>query len=136
MEPIENATIESIKSGDIDAFKQLVEKYQQKIFTYCYQLLGQTQDAEDAAQEIFIRAYEKIRSIDRNIPFSAWLYKVSYNYCISLIRRKKLLSFIPFVEEISHIDLAVEDNGFMNELSRQLQASLEKYLLQTGASYI
>lgn len=78
----------SIQNGNVDNYRKIIEKYQRQIYVYCYHLLKQNADVEDAVQEIFIKAYEHIHQYEENATFSAWLYKIAYNHCLNLNKRK------------------------------------------------
>ncbi|WP_284239400.1 RNA polymerase sigma factor [Paenibacillus glycanilyticus] len=65
--------------------------YQRRIFIYCCRMLRDEQDAEDAAQDIFVRAYESIHRYKPTVGFTAWLYKIAYRHCLNLLRRSRLL---------------------------------------------
>lgn len=97
MNPIETA-VQGVKDGNIECFEIVVETFQQQLFRYCYRMLGNLQEAEDAVQEAFLKAFDKIHSYKNSSNFSSWIYKITYNHCISLIRRKKMLQFVPFLE--------------------------------------
>ncbi|USG65594.1 RNA polymerase sigma factor [Brevibacillus ruminantium] len=89
--------VEEIKvSGCLEKFGTLVEVLQQPIFTYCYHMLGHRQEAEDAVQEVLIKAYEHLEKYNRTISFTAWVYKIAYHHCLNLIKRKKLHQVILF----------------------------------------
>lgn len=77
---------------------ELIEAYYDRIYKYCFSLLRNTYDAEDAVQEVFIKAMKhgKLSSIENP---NAWLYKISYFHCLNKIKRKKLKTFIPFIEQ-------------------------------------
>jgi RNA polymerase sigma-70 factor (ECF subfamily) len=81
------------KKGDDLAFSRLVEAYQKPVYNLCYRMLGNAGDAEDAAQETFIRAYKAIQRYDTSRKFSTWLLTIASNYCIDQHRRKKLPTF-------------------------------------------
>lgn len=81
------------QNGDDDAFAVLVDSYQRPVFNLCYRMTGNARDAEDAAQETFIRAYTNLHRYDVKRKFSSWLLTIASNYCIDQIRRKKLPSF-------------------------------------------
>jgi RNA polymerase sigma-70 factor (ECF subfamily) len=76
-------------NGDAQAFTDLVEAYQKPVYNLCYRMLGNSQDAEDAAQETFLRAYKSMRRYDRSRPFSTWLLSIAAHYCIDQIRRRR-----------------------------------------------
>ena len=78
--------------------EELLKEYHQKIYVYCYNILRSTPDAEDAAQEVFIKAYESKKLMEINNS-SAWLYKIAYNHCLNKLKRKKIIEFIPFTEK-------------------------------------
>ena len=79
--------------GDDEAFSRLVEVYQRPVHNLCYRMLGNTNDAEDAAQETFIRAYKALKRYDPSRKFSTWLLTIASNYCIDQHRRRKLPTF-------------------------------------------
>lgn len=75
--------------GNQPAFAQLVERYTGAVYNLCYRMLSNQQDAEDASQEIFVRAYTRLNSFDRNRRFSTWLLSIASNYCIDRLRRRR-----------------------------------------------
>lgn len=78
--------------GDEHAFGFLVDHYQRPVFSLCYRMLGNSNDAEDAAQESFIRAYLNLKNYDINRPFATWLLSIAAHYCIDQIRKRHLLT--------------------------------------------
>ena len=82
--------IAEARSGDKEAFSNLVEKYQRPVFNVCYRMLGTPTAAEDAAQEAFIRAYQALDRYDPKRSFATWLLSIASNYCIDLLRKKKV----------------------------------------------
>lgn len=75
--------------GDKAAFARLVERYKQPVYGLCYRLLNGTDDARDAAQEAFVRAWSRIRGFDARQPFAAWVLRIARNHCIDLLRRRR-----------------------------------------------
>jgi len=82
--------IEKALQGDDNAFGFLVEQYQKPVFSLCYRMLGNSNDAEDAAQESFIRAYRYLKKFDRNRSFATWLLSIASHYCIDRMRKRHL----------------------------------------------
>lgn len=78
---------------------ELMLRYHKPIFIYCFHMLRQRQDAEDATQEIFLKAMNHVHSEREIRTESAWLYRIAHNHCINMLRRRKLLSFLPFGQE-------------------------------------
>lgn len=91
--PEEAAWLELARAGDEDAFASLVEVYQRPVYNLCYRMLGNPGDAEDAAQETFIRAYRALMSYDPQRKFSTWILSIASNYCIDQHRRRRLQTF-------------------------------------------
>ncbi|MCW8784275.1 MULTISPECIES: RNA polymerase sigma factor SigW [Bacillus amyloliquefaciens group] len=81
--------MKQVKKGDQNAFAEIVDLYKDKIYQLCYRMLGNVHEAEDIAQEAFIRAYVNIDSFDINRKFSTWLYRIATNLTIDRIRKKK-----------------------------------------------
>jgi len=75
--------------GDKAAFGRLVEKHKQSVFGLCCRLLGANEEARDAAQEAFVRAYTGIDRFDPQQPFAAWVLRIARNHCIDLLRRRR-----------------------------------------------
>ncbi|MCA1032941.1 RNA polymerase sigma factor SigW [Bacillus timonensis] len=89
METIIKNRIKQLKNGDQNAFAEIVEIYKDKVFQLCYRMLGNRHEAEDIAQEAFIRAYVNIHRYDVEKKFSTWLYRIATNLSIDRIRKKK-----------------------------------------------
>lgn len=89
MEQDEPTWIIQAQKGDPQAFAELVERHQRHVYNLCYRMLGNIQDAEDAAQETFLRAYRSLKRYDPNRPFSTWLLSIAAHYCIDQMRRQR-----------------------------------------------
>ena len=76
------------RAGDDEAFRVIHDRYRQRLFAYTRQMLPSSrQDAEDALQDVFVRAYGGLRANDRELALRAWLYRVAHNRCIDELRR-------------------------------------------------
>jgi RNA polymerase sigma factor (sigma-70 family) len=76
------------RAGSDAAFSAIHDRYRQRLFAYARQMLdGSRQDAEDALQDVFLRAYSSLRSSDRPLSLRAWLYRVAHNRCIDHLRK-------------------------------------------------
>jgi RNA polymerase sigma-70 factor (ECF subfamily) len=78
------------RAGDEAAFTQLVEIYQTPIYNLCYRMLGEAGEAEDAAQEAFLRAYAQLNLYDPMRPFKTWLFAIASHHCIDRLRKRRL----------------------------------------------
>ncbi len=86
--PDEPELLAQAQRGSHQAYGVLVGRYQQTVFAVCYRLLGQRQDAEDAAQETFIRAFRSLAGFDRQRPFGPWVRQIATNVCYDLLRQR------------------------------------------------
>ncbi len=78
------------QKGDPGAFTDLVEEHQIAVYNLCYRMLGDPYEAEDAAQETFLRAYKAMKTYDGERSFSTWILSIAAHYCIDQLRRKRL----------------------------------------------
>lgn len=78
------------RAGDHEAFARLVEQYQTPIYNLTYRMLGDSAEAEDAAQEAFLRAYTRLSSYDPHRPFKTWLFSIASHHCIDRLRKRRL----------------------------------------------
>ncbi|WP_307471949.1 RNA polymerase sigma factor [Paenibacillus harenae] len=117
-----------VQTGHTEAFSVIVSNYQQQLFVYCCRMLGNEQDAEDAVQDIFLKAFKSIASYKPSAGFNAWMYKISYHHCLNLAHRRrlfgKLVKFISRQSSVESAEQSYERNSFSEPLSRAL-ASLE-----------
>jgi RNA polymerase sigma-70 factor (ECF subfamily) len=136
---IEPEVLKQAQRGSPDAFTQVVETYQRPVFNLCYRMLGDPDEAEDAAQETFLRAYNNIRKYDRQRPFSTWLLSIAAHYCIDQLRKRRLnfLSMDAF-PELDPPDLSPGPEAAfkMNEDQRQVKALLATLNPQDRAAVV
>lgn len=90
MNQIEPLVLVQAQKGNPEAFTQLVETYQRPVYNLCYRMLGDPDEAEDAAQETFVRAYCNLKRYDRQRSFSTWLLSIAAHYCIDQLRKRRL----------------------------------------------
>jgi RNA polymerase sigma-70 factor (ECF subfamily) len=113
----ESAWLEKAQAGDSQAFTSIVELYQRPVYNLCYRMLGNAQDAEDAAQETFLRAYLSLHRYDSTRAFSTWLLSIAAHYCIDQIRKRR--AFVISIEELPVPDLPEPSVGIETNLSRK-----------------
>jgi RNA polymerase sigma-70 factor (ECF subfamily) len=85
--------INRFKDGDTSAFEEIILKYQDKIYNLCRHMLGNAHDAEDTAQDVFLKAYQNLNKFKPEASLHTWLYRIAVNTCIDY-RRK------PFFESL------------------------------------
>ena len=82
------ALVEALRAGDPQAPRLLIERYQGVVFGLCYRMMGHRQDAEDAAQEAFLRALRSIAGFDATRPIRPWLLEIAANRCRTALSRR------------------------------------------------
>jgi RNA polymerase sigma-70 factor (ECF subfamily) len=85
----EQVWLEQAMKGDQVAFGKLVEAYQTPVYNLAYRMLNNSGEAEEAAQEAFVRAYTRLESYNPAHKFSTWLLSITSNYCIDQIRKRR-----------------------------------------------
>jgi len=80
--------IARVRGGDASAFRLLVDRYSDRLYRFCALRLGQEADAEDAVQDVFIRAYRSLKSYDEGKPFVSWLFAIAANRVKTMYGRK------------------------------------------------
>lgn len=87
----DNELISKVLQGDHQAYAGLVTRYQQFVFTLTLRLVKNREEAEEVAQDVFIKAYKYLADFRGDAKFSTWLYTIVNNTCISFLRKKKLI---------------------------------------------
>ena len=80
------------RRGNADAFREIVEAYQDRLFAFVWRMLRNHHEAEDVCQSAFVKAYESLASYSKEYAFSTWLFTIAYRLCLNTIRKKKAVS--------------------------------------------
>ena len=132
----ESKLIQRAKSGKKNAFGKLIQNYQDQILYLAYDMLGNYEEAKDAAQDIFIKVYKKLAVFDQKSEFRTWLYRIAVNTCLDILRKRKKMQEINInVDElpsksIENIEIKLDDTFYiaLDTLSeKQYSAILLKY---------
>jgi len=131
---IEENLIKKVKKGDRDAFAELVDLYKDKVYKVSYRMLGNQQEAEDVAQETFLRVYANIDSYDPSYKFSTWIYRIASNLSIDQLRKKKQIysldkqvegtEGLEWHDRLSDPGQGPEDQLLTGELQGQVQEAI------------
>jgi RNA polymerase sigma-70 factor, ECF subfamily len=81
--------VKGLKDGDLAAFAELVRRYEDRIYNLCRYLVRDSRDAQDAAQDVFLKAYRSFKDFRPNSSLYTWLYRVAVNTCIDYRRRSR-----------------------------------------------
>lgn len=114
--------IEQILSGNISAFENLVRKYQDMVFTLAFRVLNHHEDAEETAQDVFVKVYKSLSGFQHKSNFKTWIYRITYHESINRLRSKKNKFFLVDLEE----GLIA---GF-NDTNQNLESAEEKMIIR------
>jgi len=81
--------IEQVLEGNINAFSHLVDRHKDKAYNLAFRICGNREEAEEIAQDAFIKAYRSLKNFRKKSSFATWLYRIVYNTAISLVRTRK-----------------------------------------------
>lgn len=124
----ESLWLDQALKGDPQAFAQLIELYQRPVFNLCYRMLGTVEDAEDASQETFLRAYRSLRRYDASRSFITWLLSIAAHYCIDQMRRRRYP--VISIEDLPVPDLPDHSPGMETKLGSKQERERVRGLLQ------
>ncbi|MDM5318333.1 RNA polymerase sigma factor SigW [Fictibacillus sp. b24] len=142
--------VTQVKKGDQEAFEGIVDLFKDKIYRHCFRMVGNGHEAEDLAQETFLRAYRNISKYNNEYKFSTWIFRIATNLCIDRLRKKKpdyyldaevpgtdganmysqLSTEEPLPEEV------VTENEQWNELQAEIMKLPEKYRTAILLKYV
>ena len=115
-----------VLSGDEGALRELIERYRRAVFGVCLRMLGHRQDAEDTAQEVFVRLYRHLDGWDRGRPLRPWLMTITVNRCRTALSRRRR---VPRPTELGDREGRgpVHDTDLAEELQRALATLRDEY---------
>src|SRR6185436_13451089 len=90
----EAALVRRVQARDEMAFREIVERYQSKVFSIIYGILRNRNDAEDIAQQVFAKIYFSIRNFDFRSSLLTWIYKITVNECYDYLRKKRVRKLV------------------------------------------
>jgi len=117
-------------AGNKQAFNRLVEAYQRPVFNLAYRMLGNPDEAEDAAQETFLRAYGRLTQYDNSHKFSTWILSIANHHCIDRLRKRRMtyvsIDDNPVLENLQQDGPEPEQSLLGSEESVELQTLINK----------
>ncbi|HMA37013.1 MAG TPA: RNA polymerase sigma factor [Chloroflexia bacterium] len=87
------------QAGDREAFAALFDRYQTPIVNYLYRIVGDWETAHDLAQDSFLKAYQALGRTEPDLQIGPWLYRIATNTGLDALRRRKRITWVPFLEE-------------------------------------
>ena len=130
---VDSELITRAAGGDPTAFQALVERHRSMVYRVAYQFAGNHHDAEDIAQEVFIKVYRSLDRFRQDAQLTSWLYRIVMNACIDHRRRQGPAGSTACGEEAEHWLLNTEedapgpeDRAYAGELGEMLQAAIAR----------
>jgi len=106
----EGALVRRAQSGDESAFREIVEKYQSKVFSIIHGIVRQRNDVEDIAQQVFAKVYFSIRNFDFRSSLITWIYKITVNECFDYLRKRKVRKLV-YESDMSEDEVRCVENS-------------------------
>lgn len=118
----------------VGAYKEVVKRYQSKLFAYLYRLVGNKEEAEDILQNVFVKVYKNINRFDTKRKFSSWIYRIAHNEAVNFLKkrgRRRVVSFEDIETSKDKLDTASLakspiDAWISKELKIEMQRALDK----------
>ncbi|HRJ42198.1 MAG: sigma-70 family RNA polymerase sigma factor [Caldilineaceae bacterium] len=125
----EQRWLELARKGDQQAFCRLVDAYQRPVMSLTYRMLGDLEEAEDAAQETFLRAWSRLHQYNPEHKFSTWVFSIANHHCIDRLRKRRVkvvgLDDTPLAYSIQDERARPEDSLLSQENAEEMQALVE-----------
>lgn len=138
----EEILVNRSKIGDIEAFEELISKYQKRVFNIVLRIVGNADEAEDVSQEVFLKVFKSIAGFKGNSSFYTWLYRITINECMDFIKkRKKTAAYsldAPLETDEDELKKEVEDKSESTEDKverKEVREYIVKALMTLTAEY-
>ena len=119
---------QAVQEGDVDAFGELMSRYEEKLKRYARKFLSRQEDIEDLVQDVFIKAYEHIQSFDTDQRFSPWIYRIAHNTFVNELKRKSRFGFGVFDPDVVLPLVPGKETADGETLRAELKEEVEAHL--------
>jgi RNA polymerase sigma-70 factor (ECF subfamily) len=133
--------VRRVQAGNTEAFEELVRRYERKVYNITYRLMGNEQDASEALQDAFLRAYRFIGKFQFKSSFFTWLYRIATNVSLSKLRRRDKLNTVSLDQPVNaagDLPFEIPDVKYGPEKlmkQRELRAALQKSVEELPEDY-
>lgn len=139
---LEEELITRSQNGDINAFEELVARYERKVYAIAYRFMGNQEDASDLAQEAFLKAYQSIKNFRQEASFSTWICRIISNVCRDELRKLKRKNQTSLDEEVwlaeGAVTKQIKDTGLTPEQvyeHKELKGYLQSLINNLNTEY-
>jgi len=124
----EGVLSKDIPQSDVSEFERIVRKYQDRIYNLCHYMLGNPQDAQDAAQDAFVKAYKNLGDFRPEASLYSWLYRIAVNTCLDYRKKTSITTLRgePLSEEAPSGDPSPEATYESSRISETVQSALQR----------
>jgi RNA polymerase sigma-70 factor (ECF subfamily) len=127
--------VQRAREGDRDAFEEIFRLYRTRIYNYTCRLLGDAEDASDATQDSFLKAYRALVRGDQPENLAAWLYRIASNTCMDMLRRRRLIRWEPLESLLTVLHVARGRTPEEEVVQGEQRAEIERVLAQLPPRY-
>ncbi len=120
--------IEAILNGDANAFAVLVDRYKDLVFTLALRMMKHTEEAEEAAQDTFIKVYKSLKKFKGDSKFSTWIYRVAYNTCLDRLKKNKRQQYTVEINEYTEHQVKTLDNALDQIEAKEKEQAIQDCL--------
>ncbi|TJY36342.1 RNA polymerase sigma factor [Pontimicrobium aquaticum] len=120
--------IEAILNGDANAFTVLVDRYKDLVYTLSLRMMKHTEEAEEAAQDTFIKAYKSLNKFKGDSKFSTWIYRVAYNTCLDRLKKNKRQQYTVEINEYTEHQVKTLDNALDQIEAKEKEQTIQNCL--------
>ena len=120
--------IEAILKGDANAFAVLVDRYKDLVYTLALRMMKHKEEAEEAAQDTFIKVYKSLNKFKGDSKFSTWIYRVAYNTCLDRLKKNKRQQYTVEINEYTEHQVKTLDNALDQMEAKEREQSIQDCL--------
>ena len=120
--------IDSILNGDASAFAVLVDRYKDLVYTLALRMMKHREEAEEAAQDTFIKVYKSLNKFKGDSKFSTWIYRVAYNTCLDRLKKNKRQQYTVAINEYTEHQVKTLDNALDQIEAKEREQAIQDCL--------
>ena len=120
--------IDKVLNGDANAFAVLVDRYKDLVYTLVFRMMKHKEEAEEVAQDTFVKVYKSLHKFKGQSKFSTWIYRVAYNTCLDRIKKNKRQQYTVTIDEYTEHQVKTLDNALDKIEEKERQQAIKDCL--------
>ncbi|MEO1031371.1 MAG: RNA polymerase sigma factor [Bacteroidota bacterium] len=113
----QNDFVKRLIAGEETAYGELLDDFQQKVFSTCISFVPNKEEAEDLAQDVFVEVFNSIHKFKGNSKLSTWIYRITTNKCLEFIRKRNTKKRFAFLQSLSGGSLPIDKTSYFTEMN-------------------